>query len=107
MCIRDSLQHCIAEMAKISDSAFITDGPAGCHVIEKGQTSLVEGFDVNAIDTNGAGDAFAGATLFGLTNGLSATQSAKWGNYFASRVVENIGARIDVDMKDKVSSIVG
>ena len=103
----DDLHHCIAEMAKISNSAFITDGAAGCHVVENGQTSLVEGFDVKAIDTNGAGDAFAGATLFGLTNGLSATQSAKWGNYFASRVVEKIGARIDVDMKDKVSSIVG
>lgn len=103
----DDIQHCIAEMAKISNQAFITDGPAGCHVIENGQTSLVEGFAVNAIDTNGAGDAFAGATLFGLTNGLSATQSAKWGNYFASRVVEHIGPRISEDLKDKVSSIVG
>ena len=95
-------------MSKITDQAFITDGPAGCHVIEKGQTAnLVEGFAVNAIDTNGAGDAFAGATLFGLTNGMSAVQAAKWGNYFASRVVENIGPRISENLKDKVSSIVG
>ena len=103
----DDLQDCIAQMGKITDHAFITDGPAGCHVIENGQTSHVEGFDVNAIDTNGAGDAFAGATLFGLTNGMSAVKAAKWGNYFASRVVENIGPRISENLKDKVSSIVG
>ncbi|MDB2687132.1 adenosine kinase [Mariniblastus sp.] len=102
----DDIQDCIAQMAKISEQAFITDGPAGCHVIDKGQTNHVEGFAVNAIDTNGAGDAFAGATLFGLTNGMSAVQAAKWGNYFASQVVENIGPRIDKNLKDKVSSIV-
>lgn len=103
----ESIDHCTAEMAKICDLAFITEGAVGCHVVEQGNVSIVEGFPVNAIDTNGAGDAFAGATLYGITNGMTSGQAAKWGNYFASRVVEQIGPRIDEDLKSHVKSIVG
>jgi hypothetical protein len=38
---------------------------------------------------------------------MTAAQAAKWGNYFASRVVENIGPRIDGSMKEHVASVVG
>lgn len=103
----DSLDACTSKMAEICDLAFITDGSNGCHVVEKGNITLVEGFPVKAIDTVGAGDAFAGGALYGITNGLTAAQSAKWGNYFASRVVEIIGPRVDGSMKDHVASIIG
>ena len=65
----------------------------------------MSGFSVNAIDTVGAGDAFAGGVLYGLTNGKSAVDSAKWGNYLASRVVERIGPRLESDVKDQVAKI--
>ena len=55
----------------------------------------VQGFDVKAVDTVGAGDAFAGGVLYGLTNGLSPEKSARWGNYLASRVVSKFGPRLD------------
>ena len=102
----ESMDECTSKMAEICDLAFITDSSNGCHVVEKGNVVLVEGFPVKAIDTVGAGDAFAGGALYGVTNGLTATQSAKWGNYFASRVVENIGPRIEGSMKEHVASIV-
>ena len=102
----DDLNHCTAEMAKICELAFVTDGGTGCHVVDNGNVSLVNGFAVNAIDTNGAGDAFAGAALFGLTNGMTSAQAAKWGNYFASRVVEQVGPRLDEDLKSHVKSII-
>ena len=104
---KDDLDPCLSEMAKICDLAFVTDGGAGSYVVENGNVAKVDGFDVKAIDTNGAGDSFAGAALFGLTNGMTAAQAAKWGNYFASRVVEHIGARLPMDMKDHVKSVVG
>jgi sugar/nucleoside kinase (ribokinase family) len=103
----DSIDDCTTKMAAICDLAFITDSADGCFVVEHGSVTKVAGFPVNAIDTNGAGDAFAGGTLYGITNGMSAAQSAKWGNYFASRVVENIGPRIEGSLKDHVESVVG
>jgi sugar/nucleoside kinase (ribokinase family) len=103
----DDIDECNSRMAEICELAFITNSEEGCHVIENGQVTKVDGFPVTAVDTNGAGDAFAGGTLFGLTNGMTANQAAKWGNYFASRVVEMIGARLDDDMNKHVKSVVG
>lgn len=91
----DQIQECCEKMAKICDLAFITNSGEGCFVIENGRVTKVPGFPIKPVDTVGAGDAFAGGTLYGLTNGLSPTQSAKWGNYIASRVVEQIGPRLD------------
>ncbi len=102
-----SIEECTTRMAAICDLAFITDSADGCHVIENGVVTKVAGFPVKAIDTNGAGDAFAGGTLYGITSGMTATQAAKWGNYFASRVVEIIGPRIEGSIKDHVASVCG
>jgi sugar/nucleoside kinase (ribokinase family) len=102
------LHECCDRVAELCDVAFITRSGEGCYVVDHGQVIAVAGFPVKAIDTVGAGDAFAGGTLFGLTNGMSATQSAKWGNYFASRVVEQIGPRLDDGaMSRHVKSVVG
>lgn len=103
----DDIEECTTKMAMICDLAFITDSGAGCFVVENGIVTKVAGFPVKAIDTNGAGDAFAGGALYGLTNGMSATQAAKWGNYFASRVVENIGPRIEGSLNDHLASVIG
>lgn len=103
---KEDLDACVQDMAKICDLAFLTDGGNGCHVIENGNATLVPGFKINPVDTVGAGDAFAGGALFGLTNGMSPTSAAKWGNYFASRVVEQIGPRLEGSMASHVASIV-
>jgi sugar/nucleoside kinase (ribokinase family) len=103
----DNIDQCTEKMAKICDLAFITDSAAGCFVVEQGVVTKVAGFPVKAIDTNGAGDAFAGGALYGLTHDMSAVQAAKWGNYFASRVVENIGPRIEGTLNDHLVSVIG
>lgn len=103
----DDIEDCAKKMAAICDLAFITNSAEGCYVVENGEITKVAGFPVKAIDTNGAGDAFAGGALFGLTSGMTAINAAKWGNYFASRVVENVGPRIDGSMKEHVASVIG
>lgn len=102
----DDIDECNHRMGEICNLAFITNSEEGCHVIENGEITKVDGFPVKAIDTVGAGDAFAGGTLYGLTNGLTSVQAAKWGNYLASRVVEMIGPRLDSDMKEHLKSVV-
>ena len=88
------LDTAAVELGKLVEQAFITDGKHGAIVVEKGQMERVEGFSVKAIDTVGAGDAFAGGVLYGLTNGYTACQSARWGNYLASEVVKVRGPRV-------------
>jgi sugar/nucleoside kinase (ribokinase family) len=103
----ESLDACATQLRSLVDLSFVTDGADGCLVVGPDATERVAGFEVNAIDTVGAGDAFAGGVLYGLTNGLTPVQSARWGNYFASRIVEVHGARLDKSLTDKLPSVLG
>ena len=100
----EDLAECNKQLAPRIDLAFITDGPNGCYVLKDGNIEHVAGFDVKAIDTVGAGDAFAGGALFGLTNGMSEIQAARWGNYFASRVVSKIGPRLEQRHESRIGN---
>ena len=51
------------------------------------------------IDATGAGDLFAGAFLWGLTNGYGYERAARMGNLAASEVISHIGARPEADLR--------
>lgn len=101
----DDIEACAEKMGAICDLVFITDGGNGCYVIEKGNIKQIGGFNVKAVDTVGAGDSFAGGVLYGITNGLSNEQSAKWGNFFASQVVSKFGPRLDESQESRKAEI--
>ena len=104
-CELESIEECAAKMGELVDLAFITDSAKGCMVVENKQISTVPGFPVQAIDTVGAGDAFAGGVLFGLTHGYSAIKSARWGNYLGSQVVQVYGPRLQGSQAEKLAEI--
>ncbi|MFC1757991.1 adenosine kinase [Planctomycetota bacterium] len=104
-CETESLDEAAEKIGGMVELAFLTDGANGCRVVQSGKTTHVPGFKVKAIDTVGAGDAFAGGVLFGLTNGYTAEQAAKWGNYLASRVVTIHGARLEGSMKSELKEV--
>jgi sugar/nucleoside kinase (ribokinase family) len=49
---------------------------------------------VKAVDTNGAGDMFAGAFLYGVTHGMAHAQAAALANRAAAEVVSQHGNRL-------------
>ena len=49
------------------------------------------------VDTTGAGDAYSAGFLYGWANGQSLAQCAKLGTYCATRVIQQLGARIEPD----------
>ena len=105
---KESVEEWSEELGQMIETAFVTDGPNGCYVIRKGEATLVPGFEAKAVDTVGAGDAFAGGVLYGLTNGLDYSESARWGNYVASRVVQVYGARLDEDgLASEIDKVLG
>ena len=72
----------------------LTRSAKGCIVIEGGQQTEVPAAKVKAIDTNGAGDMFAGAFLFAVTHGHSHAQAAYLANQAAGQVVSQYGNRL-------------
>lgn len=105
LCETDSLDQCAQQLGEMAETVFLTDGPNGCLVILNREITPVAGFKVDAIDTVGAGDAFAGGVLFGLAKGMGGLQAARWGNYMASRVVSITGPRLPESMSDKIEEV--
>ncbi len=55
----------------------------------------VAGYSAKAVDTNGAGDIYAGACLYGLCNNMEPAQAAAFANYSAAHLVGLYGARLE------------
>ena len=60
------------------------------------QAFNIPAFPIKAIDANGAGDMFAGAFLYGNTNGHSYEEAGKFASLAASKVVSKSGPRLEL-----------
>ena len=69
----------------------VRDGPNGCWVGRGAQTEHVPGFKVQAVDSNGAGDAHAGVFIAGLAKGLKPVEAARRANAAAALAVTRWG----------------
>lgn len=84
-----------AEALKKSARTFaITLGSEGALVFDGNKLSKVPGSSAKAIDTNGAGDMFAGAFLYAITHGHDYISAAKLANKAAAQVVSQYGPRL-------------
>ena len=63
--------------------------------MNEGDVIRIEGVSVEAVDTTGAGDMYAGGLLFGITNGLDWQQAGKLASHAAGRIVSQMGARLE------------
>lgn len=69
-------------------------GGQGCYITDGEHTHLVKAFEVDVVDTTGAGDAFSAGFLYGLVKGEDLYSCGKLGNFVASRCITKAGARI-------------
>jgi sugar/nucleoside kinase (ribokinase family) len=81
-------------MAALAKTVCITRGPQGCLILQGAERLSVPTVPVKAVDTNGAGDMFAGAFLFGVSQGWPLTQAATLANRCAATVVSQHGNRL-------------
>lgn len=71
----------------------VTLGKKGCFVIDESGTKAVKGYNAKAVDTTGAGDAFAAGFLYSQLLGRDIELCAKVGNWTASKCIATPGAR--------------
>ena len=81
-------------LRSVSSQNLITLGKNGSMIWDGSKLETIEGFDVKAVDTNGAGDIFAGSVLHKICEGHDLTSSAKFGCFAASKKVEKFGPRL-------------
>lgn len=81
-------------------AVVVTDGPHGAHVRYGGIEGHVPAFACHPRDLTGAGDAFAGGFLYGITHEVPPLKAARAANFLAMKVITQVGARLHHGTKD-------
>jgi len=105
----DSLSGAINTLAKIAGTLVITLGADGA-VITTGngtkevETIRIQGHKVEAVDTNGAGDLYAGSFLHAHANGLSLKQAGELASFASAQLVTQFGPRLKAEKLNLVKA---
>ncbi len=92
----------VASLLSVSKSFAVTLGAKGALIHDGENLFEVPGTQVDAVDTNGAGDMFAGAFLYALSAGHDFELAARFANQAAARVVARFGPRLSASEHDEL-----
>ena len=90
----DSVEDCARSLQDICSKFIITCGQDGSLGFDGLQFTRINGVPTRAVDTTGAGDIFAGAFLYSLSQSKSFAAAAELANRAASLLVTSFGSRL-------------
>jgi sugar/nucleoside kinase (ribokinase family) len=94
-----------AEVIKTFAKTFaITLGSKGAVVYDGTKVITIDAHPVKAVDTNGAGDLFAGAFMYGLTQGMTFGQAGNLASKASSIIVSQFGPRLKLKQYQSLAS---
>jgi sugar/nucleoside kinase (ribokinase family) len=93
---KPSLNESSDFLLQFSKLVVITRGNKGSLIASSKEKINIDSVKTDAIDTVGAGDAFSGAFLFGINNGMGLENSGKLASALSSKVVSKIGPRLEL-----------
>lgn len=93
----DQLDEAVEAIKQVAKAFAITLGSEGALVFDGQQLHQIEPFSVTAVDTNGAGDMFAGAFLYGISNGQDFATAGRFASLASARVVTQYGPRLPAE----------
>jgi len=97
-----NLEDAREKLKDVARHFVITLGANGALIYDGDTFINIEPYRVKAVDTNGAGDMFAGAFLYGITHGRSYAEAGKLASLASSRVVTQFGPRLEPRQVQKV-----
>jgi len=90
----DNITDARAELKKVAKKFVVTQGKNGSLIYDGDTFINIEPYEVEAVDSNGAGDMFSGAFLYGITNGHTFASAGKLASKASSVVVSKYGPRL-------------
>ena len=100
----DSLDDAVEAMKAVSRQFAITLGANGALIYDGNGLIEVPPCPAEAVDSNGAGDMFAGAFLYAITHGHDVATAGRFANLAAARVVSRFGPRLSASEHDAVAA---
>ncbi len=91
---KNTLGEAREELKKVAKHFVITKGKNGAMIFDGDTFIDIEPYKTTAVDSNGAGDMFAGAFLYGITHGHSYASSGKLASMASSKIVSQFGPRL-------------
>lgn len=106
---KENLEEIKEEMKKVAKQFVITLGDKGSLVFDGNQFIEIKPNKINAIDSTGAGDVYAGGFLFGVTQGYSYEKAGNIASMASAEIVGKYGPRLSkaqaISILDKVGKI--
>jgi sugar/nucleoside kinase (ribokinase family) len=93
-------------LQEVAEAYVITMGERGSLIWDGNDFIEIEPFSTKAVDTTGAGDMFAGAFLYGVTNGLSFEKAGILASRASSEVVSQFGPRLSPNQLKQIKETI-
>jgi sugar/nucleoside kinase (ribokinase family) len=100
----NSVNEAREKMKGLAKRFVITLGENGALIYDGDTFINIEPYKVRAVDTNGAGDMFAGAFMYGITHNHSFAEAGKLASLASSKVVGQWGPRMETNQVKQVLS---
>jgi sugar/nucleoside kinase (ribokinase family) len=97
----DNFEHAVSQLRKDCKLAIITRSEHGSVVVRGDERHDIDAIDIEeVVDTTGAGDLYAAGFLHGYANGQPLDVCGKLGSLAAGLVIQQIGPRPQLSLKD-------
>ncbi len=101
---KETVEDAIDVIKTFSKTFAITLGAKGAVVYDGSEQISINAHPVTAVDTNGAGDLFAGAFMYGLTKGMSFQQAGNLASKASSQIVSQFGPRLKLEQYQSLTA---
>lgn len=100
-------EKAIEKLSKTHSAVVITLGERGLIWKKEGATGRLPAFDIDCVDTTGAGDAFHGAFAAGLAGGMGWERLLKYASAAGALCCTKIGGRPGIPTREAITQFFG
>ncbi len=104
--VTEDLKQAVEAIKNVAYTFAITMGSKGALLFDGKHNIEISPHEIKAVDSNGAGDMFAGAFLYGVTHGHSFYEAGNIASLASAKVVSQFGPRLNADQHKEILDIV-
>jgi sugar/nucleoside kinase (ribokinase family) len=101
----NTLEDAISFMKTQAKAFAITLGNKGAIAFDGNTTHVIAAHEVTAIDSNGAGDLFAGAFMYAITHGHDFAAAGRLASAASAQVVSQFGPRLEAEQHEPLKTL--
>ncbi len=101
---KETVEEAIEELKSIAKQIVVTCGSKGAQLFDGNNHISIAPHKVKAVDSNGAGDMFAGAFLYAVSAGHDFTTAGNLASLAAATTVSSFGPRLPFEAHQKIKA---